>query len=131
MALVGTCQFSENSIYYAENTGDCPMKPMTAPRRKAEKVRRRKCRFALAALAALPALPCAASAVVSEVCSDRVAVTICLLFRSCMQQTMLREYIWTATPVCENPNCHDARSSLLDPCDTICGCTAGITCPSC
>ena len=73
----------------------------------------------------------AASAVVSEVCADRVTVTLCLLFRSCLQQTMLREYSWTATPVCENPNCRDARSSLLDPCDTVCGCTNGVTCPSC
>ena len=73
----------------------------------------------------------AASAVVSEVCADRVTVTLCLLFRSCLQQTMLREYTWEATPVCENPNCHDARNSLLDPCDTTCGCTASNTCPSC
>lgn len=74
----------------------------------------------------------AASAVVSEVCADRVTVTLCLLFRSCLQQTMLREYSWTATPVCENPNCCDARNSLLDSCDTVCGCTAGgISCPSC
>ena len=74
----------------------------------------------------------AASAVVSEVCADRVTVTLCLLFRSCLQQTMLREYTWTATPVCENPNCRDARNSLLDSCDTVCGCTAGgMSCPSC
>ena len=74
----------------------------------------------------------AASAVVSEVCADRVTVTLCLLFRSCLQQTMLREYSWMATPVCENPNCRDARNSLLDSCDTVCGCTAGgISCPSC
>lgn len=74
----------------------------------------------------------AASAVVSEVCADRVTVTLCLLFRSCLQQTMLREYSWTATPVCENPNCRDARNSLLDSCDTVCGCTAGgASCPSC
>ena len=73
----------------------------------------------------------AASAVVSEVCADRVTVTLCLLFRSCLQQTMLREYSWTATPVCENPNCRDARNSMLDPCDTVCGCVAGISCPSC
>ena len=73
----------------------------------------------------------AASAVVSDVCENSVTVTLCLLFRSCLQQTMLREYSWTATPVCENPNCRDARNSMLDPCDTVCGCVAGISCPSC
>lgn len=73
----------------------------------------------------------AASAVVSEVCANRVTITLCLLFRSCLQQTVLREYTWTATPVCESPNCHDARNNLLDSCDTVCGCTAGFTCPSC
>ena len=73
----------------------------------------------------------AASAVVSEVCDNRVTVTLCLLFRSCLQQTMLREYTWTATPVCENPNCRDARNSLLDSCDTVCGCMSGFSCPSC
>lgn len=73
-----------------------------------------------------------ASAVVSEVCENQVTVTLCLLFRSCLQQTMLREYTWTATPVCENPNCRDARNSLLDSCDTVCGCVSGgFSCPSC
>ena len=73
----------------------------------------------------------AASAVVSDICNNQVTLTVCLLFRSCLQQTVIREYSWEATPVCVSPNCMDARNSLLDPCDTICGCTAGFSCPSC
>lgn len=74
----------------------------------------------------------AISAVVTEVCGSRVTFTLCLLFRSCLQQTILREYSWDATPVCVSSNCTDARSILSDSCDTTCGCVAGAkTCSSC
>lgn len=75
----------------------------------------------------------ALSAVVTEVCGCEVTFTLCLLFRSCLQQTLIREYSWQATPVCSTPNCGDARNLLSDPCDLTCGCTAGSTksCPSC
>lgn len=75
----------------------------------------------------------AASAVVSEICGNEVTIAFCLLFRSCLQQTMFREYTWLATPVCVFENCNTARNSLVDPCDMVCGCAAAgaKTCPSC
>lgn len=73
----------------------------------------------------------AVSAVVSDITEEGVVVTLCVLFRSCLQQTMVREYTWTATPVCTTTDCNDARKQLYDPCDTVCGCVAGSTCPSC
>ena len=73
----------------------------------------------------------AVSAVVSEINGDSITVTLCILFRSCLQHTMVREYTWEATPVCESPSCNDARSQLVDPCDIVCGCVAGKICPTC
>ena len=74
----------------------------------------------------------ALSAVVTDICCDKVTITLCILFRSCLQQTMIREYTWEATPVCITDNCNDTRNSRLDPCDTFCGCSAaGKKCPSC
>lgn len=75
----------------------------------------------------------AASAVVSNIECNVITICVSLLFRSCLQQTVLREFTWEATPVCTSENCNDTRISLSDPCDTICGCTegGGKTCPSC
>jgi len=74
----------------------------------------------------------AISAVVTEVCGSEITFTLCLLFRSCLQQTIVREYSWEATPVCVAENCVDARNILSDNCDTTCGCTAGVkSCPRC
>jgi|GEM_PF-2200592 len=73
----------------------------------------------------------AASAVVSEICGNEIKITLSLLFRSCIQQTLVREYQWQATPVCVSDNCVDTRGSFTDPCDVICGCVAGKTCPTC
>ncbi len=77
--------------------------------------------------------PLAISAVVSDICGNQVTITLSILFRACLQQTMLREYTWQATPVCEYENCWDARNSLIDNCDTVCGCGANSkkSCPSC
>lgn len=75
----------------------------------------------------------ALSAVVTEVCGSQVTFTLCLLFRSCLQQTLLREYTWAAQPVCDTPTCGEARNIITDACDTTCGCTSGArkVCPSC
>lgn len=73
----------------------------------------------------------AGSAVVTEICGCDIRIMLSLLFRSCIQQTLPREYEWEATPVCVTANCADSRASFTDPCDVICGCVAGKTCPSC
>ena len=72
----------------------------------------------------------ALSAVVTEIDEPEITFTICLLFRSCLQQVVLREYTWEATPVCVSPNCAEARTLLTDNCDLTCGCVAGASCPS-
>ncbi len=73
----------------------------------------------------------AMSAVVTEMCGNEITLTLCLLFRSCVQQTIFREYTWEATPVCSFQDCGSLRSAKTDPCDLTCGCVAGATCPSC
>ena len=75
----------------------------------------------------------AVSAVVSAIECNVITICLCVLFRSCLQQTILREFTWEATPVCISQNCNDTRNSLIDPCDTICGCAegGGKVCPSC
>ena len=73
----------------------------------------------------------ALSAVVTDICGEEITITVCLLFRSCVQQVIMREYSWLATPVCVSENCNDARKQLYDPCDMTCGCVSGKTCPSC
>ncbi len=73
----------------------------------------------------------AASAVVTDVCGSEIKIMISLLFRSCIQQTLLREYEWLATPVCVSTSCVDTRGSFTDPCDVVCGCVEGRTCPTC
>ncbi|MDO4581234.1 MAG: hypothetical protein Q4B96_01450 [Bacillota bacterium] len=74
----------------------------------------------------------AGSAVITDITDDTIRVAISLLFRSCLQQTLLREYTLTATPVCEYADCNDTRTLFTDPCDTICGCVSGTkSCPSC
>ena len=75
----------------------------------------------------------AISAVISAIECDQVTICLCILFRSCLQQIILREFTWEATPVCVWDNCNDSRKHLFDSCDLLCGCTetGGKTCPSC
>lgn len=74
----------------------------------------------------------AVSAVVTDVDCDNIHVSVSLLFRSCLQQTIFREYAFQATPVCEYADCNDSRNMLYDKCDLTCGCPPlGKSCPSC
>ena len=74
----------------------------------------------------------AANAWISEICCDCVRICISFLFRSCLQQTIMRQYEIMATPVCEHNNCTEIRNSFVDDCDMVCGCVAGSkSCPSC
>ena len=70
------------------------------------------------------------SAVVSEIHCNEITICLCILFRSCLQQVVMREFTWEATPVCVSQDCVP-RTSLIDPCDVVCGCVAGKTCPTC
>lgn len=64
----------------------------------------------------------AISAVVSAIDGNAVTLTLCIVFRSCLQQTILREFTWTATPICSAPDCNSTHRSFIDDCDMICGC---------
>ncbi len=73
-----------------------------------------------------------ANAWITDIYPDHIKVYISLTFRSCLQQTVMQIYEFSATPVCTYPNCNEVRNSFVDNCDLICGCTAGAkTCPSC
>jgi hypothetical protein len=73
------------------------------------------------------------TAVISHIEFNQITICLCILFRSCLQQIALREFCWEATPVCTFCDCNDTRRSLLDSCDTLCGCTesGAKICPSC
>lgn len=74
----------------------------------------------------------AISAVVTDIDCHNVRISVSILFQSCLQQTILREYTFEATPVCEYPNCNDFRNINVDSCDLTCGCLSSAKqCPSC
>lgn len=76
----------------------------------------------------------AISAVISAIECNTITICLCIVFRSCLQQTVLREFVWEATPICSTEECGSTHKNLLDPCDTICGCSefgGGKICPSC
>ena len=74
----------------------------------------------------------AVSAIVNNIDCNEITICLCLLFRSCLQQTALREFSFEATPVCSWAECGDARRRLIDQCDTLCGCAENAkACPSC
>jgi hypothetical protein len=75
----------------------------------------------------------AINGIVTDVGCDQFTVSVTLLFRACVQQTIMREYIFDATPVCVRPDCSVRLTLPTDPCDVSCGCVAGaaVSCPTC
>lgn len=71
------------------------------------------------------------SAVISEIDCNQITICLCILLRTCLQQVVLREFTWEATPVCVAQNCVP-HGNLIDPCDVVCGCVdASKICPTC
>ena len=74
----------------------------------------------------------AISAVVTDIDCHHIRICVSILFQSCLQQTILREYTFEATPICEYPNCNDFLNVNVDNCDLTCGCLPSAKqCPSC
>ncbi|MEG1661422.1 MAG: hypothetical protein RR332_02810, partial [Clostridiales bacterium] len=75
----------------------------------------------------------AISAVVTDIECNNIHIAISILFQSCIQQTVLREYTFNATPVCDHADCNNYRNLNVDNCDFTCGCghAGSKSCPSC
>ncbi len=74
----------------------------------------------------------AISAIVSDIQCNVVTITVSFLLQTCLQQTVLREFCITATPICQHNECEANRNFQVDECDLLCCNTTGFKkCPEC